>query len=111
MEGINKSFDVDGKFREIEKLFDTFNEDAHKREYKGMAIKIVFRLTELLKIDPKGADHNLTDKVWQFVDKIPQDDSVWGLSKYEKRGKVLMSFLNELAADKKFVPQIDRIFR
>ena len=30
---------------------------------------------------------------------------------YEKNGKILFSFLNELAADKKFVPQIDRIFR
>ena len=26
-------------------------------------------------------------------------------------GEILFSFLNELAADKKFVPQIDRIFR
>ena len=30
---------------------------------------------------------------------------------YEKNGKILFSFLNELVSDKKFVPQIDRIFR
>ena len=30
---------------------------------------------------------------------------------FERNGEILFSFLNELAADKKFVPQIDRIFR
>ena len=40
-----------------------------------------------------------------------KEDAIWGLSRYERNGEILFSFLNELAADKKFVPQIDRIFR
>ena len=36
---------------------------------------------------------------------------LWGFAGDEKDGEKLMSFLKELAADKKFVPQIDRIFR
>ena len=36
---------------------------------------------------------------------------LWDFASRVKDGEVLMSFLKKLAADKKFVPQIDKIFR
>ena len=48
-----------------------------------------------------------------FLDEITKngDDALWSLSQWNGGGEPLMTFLNELAADMKFVPQIDRIFR
>ena len=40
-----------------------------------------------------------------------EDGVLWSFARKVKDGEVLISFLKELAADKKFVPQIDRIFR
>ena len=42
-----------------------------------------------------------------------KEGEIWSLSRKGKGkdGEVLISFLKELAADKKFVPQIDKIFR
>ena len=39
-----------------------------------------------------------------------KEGGVLGLSMYERNDEILFSFLNELIADKKFVPQIDRSF-
>ena len=116
MESANKSFDVDGKFREIEKIFEVYKEDGHRGEYKGMAIKIVSGLTDILKeINQESLNkpnNRLVDRVCKFIDEISEKrHAVWGLSRFERNGEILFSFLNELAADKKFVPQIDRIFR
>ena len=110
---INKSFDVDGKFREIEKIFEVYKEDGHRGEYEGMAIKIVSGLIDILKeINHESPDKSLVDRVCKFIDEISEKrNALWGLSMYERNGEILFSFLNELAADKKFVPQIDRIFR
>ena len=113
MESVNKSFDVDGKFREIEKIFEVYKEDGHRGEYEGMAIKIVSGLIDILKeINHESPDKSLVDRVCKFIDEISEKrHAVWGLSRYERNGEILFSFLNELAADKKFVTQIDRIFR
>ena len=113
MESVGKSFDVDGKFREIEGIFEVYKEDGHRGEYEGMAIKIVSGLIDILKeINHESPDKSLVDRVCKFIDEISEKrDGVWGLSKFERNGEILFSFLNELAADKKFVPQIDRIFR
>ena len=113
MDSVNKSFDVDGKFREIEKIFEVYKEDGHRGEYKGMAIKIVSGLIDILKeINHESPDKSLVDRVCKFIDEISEKrHALWGLSRYERNGEILFSFLNELAADKKFVPQIDRIFR
>ena len=117
MESVNKSFDVNGKFGEIEKIFKIFEEDSGRiEEYKGMAIKIVSGLTDILKEinqkSPNKPNNRLVDRVCEFINKInKKEDAVWGLSRFERNGEILFSFLNELAADKKFVPQIDRIFR
>ena len=113
MESVNKSFDVDGKFREIEKIFEVYKEDGHRGEYEGMAIKIVSGLIDILKeINHESPDKSLVDRVCKFIDEISEKrHAVWGLSRYDRNGEILFSFLNELAADKKFVTQIDRIFR
>ena len=117
MESVNESFDVNGKFGEIEKIFKIFEEDSGSiGEYKGMAIKIVSGLTDILKEinqkSPNKPNNRLVDRVCEFINKINKKvDDVWELSMFERNGEILFSFLNELAADKKFVPQIDRIFR
>ena len=117
MESVNESFDVNGKFGEIEKIFKIFEEDSGRiEEYKGMAIKIVSGLTDILKEinqkSPNKPNNGLVDRVCEFINKINKKvDDVWDLSRFERNGEILFSFLNELAADKKFVPQIDRIFR
>ena len=117
MESVNESFDVNGKFGEIEKIFKIFEEDSgNVGEYKGMAIKIVSGLTDILKEinqkSPNKPNNGLVDRVCEFINKINKKvDDVWDLSRFERNGEILFSFLNELAADKKFVPQIDRIFR
>ena len=117
MESVNESFDVNGKFGEIEKIFKIFEEDRGSiGEYKGMAIKIVSGLTDILKEinqkSPNKPNNRLVDRVCEFINKINKKvDDVWDLSRFERNGEILFSFLNELAADKKFVPQIDRIFR
>ena len=118
MESVGKSFDVDGKFREIEGIFGVFKEDRPWREYDydGEAIKIVSGLTDILKEinqkSPNKPNNRLVDRVCKFIDEISKKEcGIWGLSRYKRNGEILFSFLNELAADKKFVPQIDRIFR
>ena len=116
MESVNESFDVNGKFGEIEGIFEVFNEDGHRGEYEGMAIKIVSGLTDILKEinqkSPNKPNNGLVDRVCEFINKINKKvDDVWDLSRFERNGEILFSFLNELAADKKFVTQIDRIFR
>ena len=117
MESVNESFDANGKFGEIEKIFKIFEEDSGSiGEYKGMAIKIVSGLTDILKEinqkSPNKPNNRLVDRVCEFINKINKKvDDVWDLSRFERNGEILFSFLNELAADKKFVPQIDRIFR
>ena len=117
MESVNESFDVNGKFGEIEKIFKIFEEDSGRiGEYKGMAIKIVSGLTDILKEinqkSPNKPNNRLVDRVCEFINKInKKEDAVWDLSRFERNGEILFSFLNELAADKKFVPKIDKIFR
>ena len=55
----------------------------------------------------------ITNRFCEFVDMISSrvDGVLWGFARQVKDGEALISFLKELAADKKFVPQIDRIFR
>ena len=112
MDSVNKSFDVDKKFEGIKRLFDG-RESVKMGEGKRLSLDIVSGLTDILKkINQKSPNNNLVDRVCKFIDEISEkEDAIWGLSRYERNGEILFSFLNELAADKKFVPQIDRIFR
>ena len=112
MESVGKSFNVNGKFEEVNRLFDG-RESVKMGEGKRLSLDIVSGLTDILKkINQKSPNNNLVDKVCEFIDEISEkEDAIWGLSRFERNGEILFSFLNELAADKKFVPQIDRIFR
>ena len=106
MDGIGK------KFEEVNRLFDG-RESVKMGEGKRLSLDIVSGLTDILKkINQKSPNNNLVDRVCVFIDEISEkEDAIWGLSRYERNGEILFSFLNELAADKKFVPQIDKIFR
>ena len=109
MESVNKSFDVDGNFGEIEKIFETCREDGHDGEYEGMAIKVVNDLTDILKkSDPKKTNAEIVNRVCKFVDETIGfgDGVLWELS----RDGGLISFLKELAR-RGLVSQIDKIFR
>ena len=109
MEMVNKSFDVNGKFGEIEKIFETCKENGHDEEYKGMAIKVVNGLIDILKkSDPKRPNTEIVNRVCKFVDEASGlgDGALWKLS----RDDGLISFLKELAR-RGLVSQIDKIFR
>ena len=103
---------IDKKIEGIKRLFDG-RESVKMGEGKRLSLDIVSGLTDILKkINQKSPNNNLVDRVCKFIDEISEkEDAIWGLSKFERNGEILCSFLNELAADKKFVPQIDRIFR
>ena len=109
MESLNKSFDVNGKFGEIDKIFETCKENGHGEEYKGMAIKVVKGLIDILKkSDPKKPNAEIVNRVCKFVDEASGfgDGVLWELS----RDGGLISFLKELAR-RGLVSQIDKIFR
>ena len=85
-------------------------------EGKRLSLDIVSGLTDIFKEinyeSPNKPNNRLVDRVCKFIDEISKKEcGIWGLSSYERNCEILFSFLNELAADKKFVPQIDRIFR
>ena len=115
MESVGKSFNVNGKFEEVNRLFDG-RESVKIGEGKRLSLDIVSGLTDIFKEinyeSPNKPNNRLVDRVCKFIDEISEkEDAIWGLSKFERNGEILFSFLNELATDKKFVPQIDRIFR
>jgi hypothetical protein len=106
---------IDKKFEGIKRLFDG-RESVKMGEGKRLSLDIVSGLTDILKKinqkSPNKPNNRLVDRVCEFINKINKKvDDVWDLSRFERNGEILFSFLNELAADKKFVPQIDRIFR
>ena len=125
MEGVNKSFDVNEVFSGVEKSLEKYEsvdsdnifEDAKLCE--ALSVEVVSGLTDILKNvlskpeseGPKKTE--ITNRFCKFVDMISsrEDGVLWSFARKVKDGEVLISFLKELAADKKFVPQIDRIFR
>ena len=122
MEGMNKSFDVNEVFSGVEKSFKEYNsvdsgsisEDAEL--YKALSVEVVSGLTDILKnvlSKPKFEKSEIANRFCEFVDMISsrEDGVLWSFAMKVKDGEVLISFLKELAADKKFVPQIDKIFR
>ena len=123
MESVNKSFDVNEVFSGVEKSFEKYRsvrpsgdilKDADLCE--ALSVEVVSGLTDILKnvlSKPKFEKSEIANRFCEFVDMISsRDDGVlWDFASRVKDGEVLISFLKELAADKKFVPQIDRIFR
>ena len=90
---------IDKKFEEVNRLFDG-HESWKIGECERLSLDIVSGLTDILKEINSESPNKPNNRC-----------GIWGLSGYERNGEILFSFLNELAVDKKFVPQIDRIFR
>ena len=122
MESVNKSFDVNEVFSGVEKSLEKYESvdsgGAFEKikAWKALSVEVVSGLTDILKnvlSKPKFEKSEIANRFCEFVDMIgSRDDGVlWDFASRVKDGEVLISFLKELAADKKFVPQIDRIFR
>ena len=122
MESEKKSFDVNEVFSGVEKSFEKYNsvdsgsifEDA--KLCMALSVEVVSGLTDILKnvlSKPKFEKSEIANRFCEFVDMISSSENgvLWSFARKVKDGEVLISFLKELAADKKFVPQIDRIFR
>ena len=83
---------------------------------KALSVEVVSGLTDILKnvlSKPKFEKSEIANRFCEFVDMISSSENgvLWSFARKVKDGEALISFLKELAADKKFVPQIDRIFR
>ena len=125
MESVNKSFDVNEVFADVKKSFKEYNSvdsgGAFEKfkAWKALSVEVVSGLTDILKNvlsepeyeGPKKIE--ITNRFCEFVDMISssEDGVLWNFARKVKDGEVLISFLKELEADKKFVPQIDKIFR
>ena len=119
MESVNKSFDVNEVFADVEKYFEKYksvNLDDIFEEAKvcfALSIEIVSGLTDILRSVPKMPNSEIVDRVCEFVDMVNDKEAeIWSLSRRGKRkdGEIVISFLKELAT-KGCVSQIDRIFR
>ena len=121
MEGMNESFDVNKVFSDVEKYIKEYKsvdsgnifEDA--KLCQALSVEVVSGLTDILKnisSKPKFEESEIANRFCEIVDEVSDSSgSLWEFALRVKGGKVLISFLKELAADKKFVPQVDRIFR
>ena len=122
MESVNKSFDVNKVFDGVEKSLEKYDsvdsgnifEDI--KLHKALSVEVVSGLTDILKnvlSKPKFEKSEIANRFCEFVDMISSsgNGALWSFASDENDGEVLISFLKELAADKKFVTQIDSIFR
>jgi len=119
MESVNKSFDVNELFANVEKSFEKYKSvdlDDIFEEGKvcsALSIEIVSGLTDILRSVPKMPNSEIVDRVCEFVDMVnDKEGEIWSLSRKGKGkdGEVLISFLKELAT-KGCISQIDKIFR
>ena len=127
MESVNKSFDVNEVFAGVEKSFEKYRSvnsgslSENIKLYKALSVEVVSGLTDILKnisSKPKFEESEIANRFCEFVDEVSDiSDSLWKFALRAKGGKVLISFLKELAsfskksADKKWISQIDKIFR
>ena len=116
MESVNKVFDGVEKSLEKYKSVHSGNIFEDLKLHQALSVEVVSGLTDILKnvlSKPKFEKSEIADRFCEFVDMISsrEDGVLWSFARQVKDGEVLISFLKELAADKKFVPQIDRIFR
>ena len=115
---------IDDVFSDVEKSLEKYNsvdsgnifEDL--KLYRALSVKVVSGLTDVLKnvlskLESEGPKKTeITNRVCEFVNKISNEDngSLWNFAKQVNGGKVLISFLKELAT-KGHISQIDKIFR
>ena len=119
MESVNKSFDVNEVFADVEKSFEKYKSvdlDDIFEEGKvcsALSIEIVSGLTDILRSVPKMPNSEIVDRVCEFVDMVnDKEGEIWSLSRKGKGkdGEILISFLKELATNG-CISQIDKIFR
>ena len=121
MESVNKSFDVNEVFSDVEKSLEKYESvdsgGAFEKikAWKALSVEVVSGLTDILKnvlSKPKFEKSEIANRFCEFVDMISsRDDGVlWSFARKVKDGEVLISFLKELA-DKGCISQIDKIFR
>ena len=118
MESVNKSFDVNKVFADVEKSFEKYKSvdlDDIFEEGKvcsALSIEIVSGLTDILRSVPKMPNSEIVDRVCEFVDMVnDKEGEIWSLSRKGKGkdGEILISFLKELATNG-CISQIDKIF-
>ena len=74
MERVNKAFDVNKKFEEVEKSFEKYKSmysgDIFKdgEMWNNMCIKIVSGLTDILKNNSDMPDSKIVDMICEFTD-------------------------------------------
>ena len=120
MEGMNESFDVNKVFSDVEKYVEEYKSvdsgslSENIKLYKALSVEVVSGLTDILKNNsskPKFEESEIANRFCEIVDEVSDSsDSLWEFALRVKGGKVLISFLKELA-DKGCISQIDKIFR
>ena len=120
MESVNKSFDVNEVFAGVEKSFEKYRSvnsgslSENIKLYKALSVEVVSGLTDILKnisSKPKFEESEIANRFCEFVDEVSDiSDSLWKFALRAKGGKVLISFLKELATNE-HISQIDKIFR
>ena len=120
MEGMNESFDVNKVFSDVEKYVEEYKSvdsgslSENIKLYKALSVEVVSGLTDILKnisSKPKFEEIEIANRFCEIVDEVSDSSgSLWEFALRVKGGKVLISFLKELATNGR-VPQIDKIFR
>ena len=126
MESVNKSFDVNEMFADVEKSLEKYESVSSGKgnllekgeAWVTLSVEVVNGLTDILKNvlskpeyeGPKKTE--ITNRFCEFVDMISnrEDGVLWSFARRVKDGEILISFLKELAA-KGCISQIDKIFR
>ena len=121
MESVNKSFDVNEVFADVEKSLKKYDsvdsDDAFEKikAWKALSVEVVSGLTDILKnvlSKPKFEKSEIANRFCEFVDMLSSRENgvLWSFARKVKDGEVLISFLKELAT-KGYISQIDKIFR
>ena len=120
MESVNKSFDVNEVFAGVEKSFEKYRSvnsgslSENIKLYKALSVEVVSGLTDILKnisSKPKFEESEIANRFCEIVDEVSDSSgSLWEFALRVKGGKVLISFLKELATNER-ISQIDKIFR
>ena len=120
MEGMNESFDVNKVFSDVEKYVEEYKSvdsgslSENIKLYKALSVEVVSGLTDILKnisSKPKFEESEIANRFCEIVEEVSDSSgSLWEFALRVKGGKVLISFLKELATNGR-VPQIDKIFR
>ena len=117
---MNESFDVNKVFSDVEKYVEEYKSvdsgslSENIKLYKALSVEVVSGLTDILKnisSKPKFEESEIANRFCEIVDEVSDSSgSLWEFALRVKGGKVLISFLKELATNGR-VPQIDKIFR